>query len=665
VVGIAFLIFAFIAFLGLASPSRGVLTEALIRLLRLSLGVGAYISPFILGVIGIWLILKGLGREPKFNVSKAFGAGMLFALLLASVHLLHPTPNPKELAIRGGGGGYLGYLLSQALIVSIGHLGTYITIVSGIGISLVMLLGLSIAEMGLAFGRGWRGLKNLYSECVARYKARRARQAPPPRKPILPRIIGEERWRLPKISEILEESSEKEISQAEIRRRARLIEETLASFGVPVKVVEVNQGPAVTQFGVEPGFIEHGEKRIKVKVSKISSLADDLALALAASPVRIEAPVPGKSIVGIEVPNPRVSLVALRGVMESEEFLMVKSKLAIALGRDISGRPVAADLARMPHLLIAGATGSGKSVCINSIATCLLCNNTPDDLRLLMIDPKRVELVRFDGVPHLLSPVVVDLERAISTLKWVMQEMDSRYRRFSREKARNIEEYNQRVSPDRRLPRIVVMIDELSDLMMLAPEDVERLICRIAQMGRATGIHLVIATQRPSVDIVTGLIKANFPTRISFATTSQVDSRVILDIGGAERLLGRGDMLYLAPDSSKPLRLQGCFVSDRELSRLINYWKGFRMEVAYPTATLPVGEFVETIPLFQPPSYEFKAKGPLAQRQDDLLEEAIELVHKHKRVSISLLQRKLRIGYSRAARLIELLEELGITERKY
>jgi|Deesub1362A_J573_1020465.scaffolds.fasta_scaffold02348_4 S-DNA-T family DNA segregation ATPase FtsK/SpoIIIE len=599
VVGVAFLIFAFLTFLGLASLSRGVLIEGLIRLLRLSLGVGVYLSPLILGAVGIWLVLKGLGKEPEFDVGKAFGAGMLFAFLLTSIHLLHPTTNPKGLAAEGGGGGYFGYFLSQALLVSIGHFGTYIVIASGIGISLVVLLRLSIAEMGLALGRGWRGLKNLYLGCIARYKARRARKAPP-RKPIQPRIIGEERWRLPKISEILEESSEKEISQAEIRRRARLIEETLASFGVPVKVVEVNQGPAVTQFGVEPGFIEHGDKRIKVKVSKISSLADDLALALAASPVRIEAPVPGKSIVGIEVPNPKVSLVALRGVMESEEFLMVKSKLAIALGRDISGRPVAADLAQMPHLLIAGATGSGKSVCINSIATCLLCNNTPDDLRLLMIDPKRVELVRFDGVPHLISPVVVDLERAISTLKWVMQEMDSRYRRFSREKARNIEEYNKRVPPQRNLPRIAVMVDELSDLMMLAPEDVEKLICRIAQMGRATGIHLVIATQRPSVDIVTGLIKANFPARISFATTSQVDSRVVLDMGGAERLLGRGDMLYLAPDSSRPVRLQGCFVSDRELSRLINYWRGFRTEVAYTTETRPL---VETLPLFKSPSF--------------------------------------------------------------
>lgn len=284
---------------------------------------------------------------------------------------------------------------------------------------------------------------------------------------------------------------------------------------------------------------------------------------------------PGKSIVGIEVPNTEPSLVALRGVMESEVFQKLDSKLKIALGQDVSGRPVAADLATMPHLLIAGTTGSGKSVCINSVTTCLLCNNTPDELKLLMIDPKMVELTIYDGLPHLLAPVVVEVEQALRKLHWVIVEMDGRYKKFASIGARNIEEYNQRLASrgEEQLPYVLVIVDELADLMVAAPEEMEESICRIAQMARATGIHLVIATQRPSVDVVTGLIKANFPARISFATASQVDSRVILDMGGAEKLLGRGDMLYLASDSSHPVRLRGCFVSEREIERLVRYWR--------------------------------------------------------------------------------------------
>jgi len=463
---------------------------------------------------------------------------------------------------------------------------------------------------------------------------------------------------LPPVAEILEESLDQEISQAEIRKRVKIIEETLVSLGVPAKVVEVNQGPVITQFGVEPGFVEgRGGKRMKVKVSKISALADDLALALAASPVRVEAPVPGRSIVGIEVPNAELTLVALRGVIESEAFKKLNSKLAIGLGRDVSGEPIVADLGTMPHLLIAGATGSGKSVCINSIIACLLCNNTPDDLKLLMIDPKRVELTNFNGIPHLLTPVVVELERVVGSLQWVTRQMDQRYKKLARAEVRNIEEYNKRASArgESRLPYLVVFVDELADLMMLAHDEVERSLCRIAQMARATGIHLVIATQRPSVDVVTGLIKANFPARISFAVTSQVDSRVVLDMVGAERLLGRGDMLYMASDSSQLVRLQGCFVSDRELDRLVRYWKGMEVSARVPTSFYRAEEVIQ-----QPLWEEMRAKEREASRRDDLLEEAIKVVRKHNKASISLLQRRLRIGYSRAARLIDLLEEQGI-----
>jgi S-DNA-T family DNA segregation ATPase FtsK/SpoIIIE len=343
--------------------------------------------------------------------------------------------------------------------------------------------------------------------------------------------------------------------------------------------------------------------------------------------------------------------------MESDTFKNVKSKLAIGLGRDVSGTPVVTDLRTMPHLLIAGATGSGKSVCINSIIACLLCNNTPDDLKLLMIDPKRVELTNFNGIPHLQAPVIVDLERVVGSLNWVTRQMDQRYRMLASAEVRNIEEYNERVSArgESRLPYLVVFVDELADLMMLAHDEVERSLCRIAQMARATGIHLVIATQRPSVDVVTGLIKANFPARISFAVTSQVDSRVVLDMAGAERLLGKGDMLYMPSDSSQPVRLQGCFVSNRELDRLVRYWRGTDVGASISTGPRRTEDMIQ-----QPLWEEMRAKEEEAKQADDLLEEAIRVVRKYDKASISLLQRRLRIGNPRAARLIDLMEEQGI-----
>jgi S-DNA-T family DNA segregation ATPase FtsK/SpoIIIE len=439
------------------------------------------------------------------------------------------------------------------------------------------------------------------------------------------------------------------------------IEKTLDSFGVPARVVEVNQGPVITQFGVEPGFTTgRGGKQTKVKVSRIAALADDLALALAASPIRIEAPVPGRSIVGIEVPNKEVALVSLRGVMESQPFLRLqkKSPLPIALGENVSGEPIVANLVAMPHLLIAGATGSGKSVCINAVISCFLCTNTPETLQMIMIDPKRVELTGYNGIPHLLAPVVVDLERVVGTLQWVTREMEQRYRRFAKVGARNIEDHNRRIVPGEqdRMPYIVVFIDELADLMMIAPDEVEKAICRIAQMARATGIHLVIATQRPSVDVVTGLIKANFPARVSFMVTSSVDSRVIIDTVGAERLLGSGDMLFMSPDASQPMRLQGCFVSDPELERLINFWKG---EYAERRGELPQGgDFVQTaLPMLQEmqePAEELPGHG------DEMTQLAIELVRQEGKASTTLLQRRLRIGYARASRIIDALEEQGI-----
>jgi len=452
--------------------------------------------------------------------------------------------------------------------------------------------------------------------------------------------------RLPPL-ELLHPDRSLEFGDANADYRAEVIEQTLGEFGVPVRVVDVKRGPTVTQFAVQPLTIPRRRANgqiyeRKVSVRRIVALSRDLALALAAAPIRIEAPVPGYPYVGIEVPNEKVSLVALRGVLESPEFLRLaaKSNLAIAVGRGVSGEPVVADLALMPHLLIAGATGSGKSVCIHSIVTCLLLHNTPETLRLLMMDPKMVELPAYSGIPHLLAPVVVELEQAVGALAWLTLQMDERYRQFYAVGARSIEDYNRLARRRRNLepmPNIVLVIDELADMMMVAPDEVERSICRLAQMARATGIHLVIATQRPSVDVVTGLIKANFPARIAFAVTSQVDSRVILDRPGAERLLGRGDMLFMAPEASSLVRAQGCFVSAREISAVANFWR----KQAGPAQE----------------RYPWEGLLEQAEQGDELFDEAVELIRGYDRVSASLLQRKLHIGFPRAARLMELLEE--------
>jgi S-DNA-T family DNA segregation ATPase FtsK/SpoIIIE len=483
-------------------------------------------------------------------------------------------------------------------------------------------------------------------------------------------------WELPKVEEIFEPGGDASMSEEDLRIKAHIIEDTLHHLGVEGKVVEVNRGPVITQFGVEPGFVTaRSGKETKVKVSRITALADDLALALAAKTIRIEAPVPGRNVVGIEVPNAETSLVALRDVLESEEFTKIanKSKLAFGLGQNVSGQPVAADLAEMPHLLIAGTTGSGKSVCVNAIICCLLSRNTPDDLRLLLVDPKRVELTTYNDIPHLLVPVVVDLERVVGVLQWVTRQMDDRYHKFAKAGARNIDDYNDKVAAQKDVPKeapgeaermeklsyIVVIIDELADLMMLAPDETERTICRLAQMARATGIHLILATQRPSVDVVTGLIKANFPARISFAVASSVDSRVVLDGPGAEQLLGRGDMLFVSPDSGQPVRLQGCFVSDKEILKLVRHWKGMRGLADTPAGDIPT--VASKPPVQQPLWEEMRAQVKSKESQeDDLLERAIEVVRLQRRASISLLQRKLQIGYTRAARLIDLMEQKGV-----
>ncbi len=502
-------------------------------------------------------------------------------------------------------------------------------------------------------------------------------------------------WRLPDFRQILDPATEQHINDEVLLERARIIEDTLASFGAPGKVVEVNPGPVITQFGVEPDYIEgRGGRRTRVKVQAIARLADDLALSLAARSIRIEAPVPGKGFVGIEVPNSETALVSLRDIMESPELNRIDSKLRIGLGQSVDGTPVAADLTAMPHLLIAGTTGSGKSVCVNAIIACLLFQNTPDDLRMIMVDPKRVELTGYNGIPHLVAPVVVELERIVGVLKWVTREMDDRYRKFNERGARNIVAYNKMLKPgEKPLPYLVVIVDELADLMMLAPDETERVLTRLAQMSRATGIHLIISTQRPSVDVVTGLIKANFPARVAFAVASSVDSRVILDQPGAERLLGRGDMLFQAPDAASPVRLQGVFVSDAELTRLVNHWKGISAPVETSRTEIKPEAAPRITPALSGPSSgrESSSRGypqreaysppagrtasaefwdtvaPTAEARtrstddvDDMYDQAVEVVRRLKKASVSLLQRQLRIGYTRAARLIDVMEERGV-----
>jgi len=470
----------------------------------------------------------------------------------------------------------------------------------------------------------------------------------------------------------------------EINQIAGTIEKTLAEFSIPARVISFRTGPTVTQYGVEPGFVEKAGadgqmRRAKVRVSQISSLSNDLALALAAPTLRIEAPVPGQSYVGIEVPHRRTSVVRLRMVMESAAFQKIKSPLAVALGLDVAGAPQCADLAGMPHLLIGGTTGSGKSVCITALTACLVANNPPERLRLVLIDPKMVELVRFNGLPHILGRVETELERIVTVLRWCTREMDRRYKLLEELHARHIDDYNRKAAARGEsdpLPRLVVLLDEMADLMMTAPDETERHLIRLAQMARAVGIHLVVATQRPSTDVVTGLIKANFPARIAFAVPSSIESRVILDTPGAESLLGRGDMLYLSPEAGSPIRLQGCFVTDREITKLIDFWReqaGEEAEAAPRAEPKQEPKAAVRAAAPEPPAkpaqapWEDMVKG-LGEVDDEAeeaeIEEATRVIRQYGRASASLLQRKMRLGYPKAARLMDELQKRGIIGRQ-
>lgn len=451
----------------------------------------------------------------------------------------------------------------------------------------------------------------------------------------------EQVWELPPL-DLLADSVGEKADRGDLKGNAAIIEQTLDSFGIQARVAEVNTGPAVTQYALEIS--------LGTKLSKITALQNDLALALAAptGQIRIEAPIPGRRFVGIEIPNIKPEFVTLKKILESNQIKKAKSVLNVGLGLDVSGTSVIADIGRMPHVLIAGATGSGKSVCINSFIATILFRANPNEVKFILVDPKRVELPVYNGIPHLLTPVIVEPEKVVSALKWTIAQMDKRYKMFAEVGVRNIEGYNE-LSGFQALPYIVVIIDELADIILFSPSEVEDTITRLAQMARATGIHLILATQRPSVDVLTGLIKANIPCRIAFNVTSMVDSRVIIDMPGAEKLLGRGDMLYIPPEQAKPTRIQGTFVSEPEIQALINFLR--------QTGVKP--QYTEEV------TSKYKAKTVTAgtvddQEVDELFDEAVRLVCEYDRASASLLQRRLSIGYARAARILDQLEAAGV-----
>ncbi len=689
--GIILLLIGLLTLVSLFTQTTGSITGWWVKNLSMAMGWDIYLLPLTLAGIGAWMLLPNMDKLPQLSAERIVGFLLFFINLTAWFHLFIDGGFPE--AKLGTGGGYVGAFFKITLVRTLGKPGAVIALIAWLLISLILMLDLSIASLlknlGNLIYKAYEAIAQFVEERWGKKAAPSAPSAPaqpadaapgqtsrpPAQRPAsaVPGKVDQTQlpnhnppsqpvWVLPDIHEILEPGVQPEDDSENDRQRARVIEETLRSFGAPAHVVEIKRGPTITLFGIEPDFVETRNGKTRVRVSKITSLADDLALALAASRIRIQAPVPGKGYIGIEVPNRQVALVALQDIIQSNAYEKLNSPLKVALGKDVSGNPVAADLTAMPHLLIAGTTGAGKSVCINDILTCFLLNMTPDQLRLILVDPKRVELTGYNGIPHLLSPVIVEAEHVVGALQWMMREMDNRYRKFSESHTRNIADYNamREAEGEKPLPYLVIVIDELADLMMLAPDETERSITRLAQLARATGIHLIIATQRPSIDILTGLIKANFPARIAFAVASSVDSRVILDQPGAERLLGRGDMLFQAPDAAAPVRIQGAYISDQEINRLAAYWRGFTVSQNAPERPDQSAAFQTDhhgVALKQTPLWEeMEEENDL----DPKFHEAVDIVREEGQASISLLQRKMRIGYTRSARMIDKMEEKGI-----
>lgn len=679
ILGVLLLAFALMTLLGLFGLSQGSLMELWVEFLKVGLGWGSVFVVASAVAFGIYAIRRSR-RELRVQWGRviAFELAAFLTLALFSV----ASGNQLSTAEQGMWGGQVGWGLASLLAQLLGPIWGGAVIFLFWGFSILTAFGLwryierwVLQQAGEPLSADLEPVA-LHSEStsplsespvvsplpevrsLAKQTDKKGKPLPPEfrknfkvpeRQDKTPPAPQPRSDSLPPFNLLLGEQSVRP-DERTINQVAGLIEKTLSEFGIPAKVVGFRIGPTVTQFAVQPGFIRKGveedAQQMKVRVAQIAGLQKDLALALSAERLRIEAPVPGRGYVGIEVPNARSALVRLRPLLETDAFYKVASPLAIALGRDVSGNPLVADLARMPHLLIAGTTGSGKSVCITALAACLAMNNAPEDLRLVLIDSKMVELIRYNGLPHLYGKVETDVQRILGVLRWVVVEMEHRYKLLEAAKARDVDAYNRRLQRRKDvqpLPRIVVMIDEMADLMMSAPDQTEHNLVRLAQMARATGIHLVVATQRPSTDVVTGLIKANFPARLAFSVASGVDSRVILDLPGAETLLGRGDMLFLNPEVGNPIRAQGVIVTDQEIERFIAHWQ----------KTVPQKDV--------PPPWETMVSAVDDKTGDDvLIERAITLLKKERRASASMLQRRLNIGYPRAARLLDQLEETGV-----
>ncbi|MEA1909964.1 MAG: DNA translocase FtsK 4TM domain-containing protein [Patescibacteria group bacterium] len=646
-------LFTLLAILGVA----GNVGSVFFATIRLGFGWTGFVFPLVLAGAGVAMFYP---VKYKFSAINTVGLILMVTSISTLLHLFIPQEEALIQAGSGEFGGYVGWAVGWALTSSVEIWAALLIVVVLLVVSALLVFGQPLRELyyraklsvptlpesskvivhNIASHRGGRKSKDEDDEdedgelVIDKGFVTKKRADKDSSKDFIPQVVPSGEFALPDIT-LLSDVVTK-VDSGNIRQNVGIIQESLEDFGIQVEMSEVNVGPTVTQYTLKPAA--------GIKLSRISNLANDLSLALAAHPIRIEAPIPGRSLVGVEVPNKKSSMVRLREILESELFQNIRSPLRMPLGRDVAGSPIATDLVRMPHLLIAGATGMGKSVYLNSLIVGLLYQNTPADLRLVLVDPKRVEFTPYNNIPHLLAPVIVDPHKTISSLKWLVREMERRYKIFSDHNVRVIEAFN-KANPDSKMPYIVLVIDELADLMAVSAREVEAYICRLAQMSRSVGIHLVLATQRPSVDVITGLIKANFPSRIAFAVTSGTDSRTILDTVGADKLLGNGDMLFRPSDASKPRRIQGVYVSDKEIKSVTNFVKDQDNPVYVEELISETKESKQA---------EIEADG------DELMEEVIELVVKTGKASASYLQRRFRIGYARAARLLDLLEMKGV-----
>lgn len=629
----------------------GLLPSLLFKGVSLVFGYAAYLVPVVLALLAVMLFLPDR-YEVKANNYLGF-TGVLLALA-GIFHIFVSADTAMQTAADGRFGGYAGFGIARSMLAVLNVPAAFIILFIVLIICLITAVNLSLVEIfKRLLGRKKGELEGTAAEIQINEPTVATRlpirgtigsdgaimPSEPAKEEEALTLSADAEWVAPSL-ELVEETTSKP-DAGNVKENASIIEQTMSSFGIDVVMGEVNVGPTVTQYTFKPPS--------GVKLTKITGLDHNLALSLAAHPIRIEAPIPGKSAVGIEIPNKQVMTVRMRDILENTAYMAEKSPLTFVLGRDVTGHPAFADLARMPHMLIAGATGAGKSVMINSFLTSLLFRNSPSDLKMILVDPKRVELGLYNDIPHLLTPVIVEPEKCISALKWAVAEMERRYKLCAEVGKRNISEYNAQFR-DEAMPYIVIVIDELADLMALAAQDVEAMIVRLAQMARAVGIHLVLATQRPSVDVITGLIKANIPARLAFTVASQVDSRTILDQAGAEKLLGKGDMLFSSPEFTKPKRIQGVWVDEKEVKGVTDYLRSARQpqyndEILAQPVRLGGGR---------------SGGGDFGEPDDDMFEEAAETVIRSGKASASLLQRRLRVGYARAARLLDILEERGI-----